>query len=130
MASPFIYEEPVPRESLIDRAAELQGLCDRALDARNSRLEGPRRFGKTSLIRALLLAAEDAGAVPVEVNFLGCVTAADVADRIERAYSGQLTGSLRRWFEGLARTLRPPARRSPWGAGCAPAPRTTGAATL
>ena len=117
VASPFIYEEPVPRESLIDRAAELQGLCDRALDARNSRLEGPRRFGKTSLIRALLLAAEDAGAVPVEVNFLGCVTAADVADRIERAYSGQLTGSLRRWFEGLARTLRPTVSVAPGGVG-------------
>ncbi len=69
------------------------------------------------MIRALLSAAEDAGAVPVEVNFLGCVTAEDVADRIERAYSGQLTGSLRRWFDGLVRTLRPTVSVAPGGVG-------------
>jgi hypothetical protein len=51
------------------------------------------------------------------VNFLGCVTGADVAERIERAYSGQLDGPLRRWFDGLVRTLHPTFTAAPAGIG-------------
>src|SRR3954449_8785102 len=122
MPSPFVYEEPVAPTALIDRSAELALLADRLprrpptrltaraaapalradrlADARNSRLEGPRRFGKTSLVRAVLAAADREGAVTVEVNFLGCVTAADVAQRIERAYAARMDGRLRRWYDG------------------------------
>ncbi|HSD77690.1 MAG TPA: hypothetical protein VLA98_09805, partial [Solirubrobacteraceae bacterium] len=123
MSSPFVYEEPVAREQLVDREQELRTLCDRALDARNSRLEGPRRFGKTSLLRAALAAAEDGGAVPIEVNFLGCVTAGDVAERIERAYAAQLDSPLRRWFQGLVRTLQPTVSAAPAGVGVRARPR-------
>jgi hypothetical protein len=77
------------------------------LDGRNSRLEGPRRFGKTSLLRAVLAAARDEGLHTVEVNFLGCVTAADVAERIELAYREQLDSRLQQWFKALVRTWRP-----------------------
>jgi hypothetical protein len=117
MASPFIYEEPVTPSALVDRSTELATLLDRVWEARNSRLEGVRRFGKTSLIRALLAAAERDGAIPVEVNFLGCVSAADVADRIERAYAAQLDSGLRRWFDGVIRTLRPTITAAPGGVG-------------
>src|SRR3954471_10172369 len=115
MTSPFIYEEPVDPGQLVDREAETKLLVDRALDARNSRLEGPRRFGKTSLLRAVLAEADRAGAVTVEVNFLGGVTAAAVPERIERAYAAQLQGPLSRWFEGLVRTLRPTVKLAPGG---------------
>jgi hypothetical protein len=97
---------------------------DRALDARNSRLEGPRRFGKTSLLRAVLARADSDGAVPIEVNFLGCVTAADVAQRIERAYGAQLDSPLRRWYEGLVRTLQPTVSAAPVGVGLKAQPQT------
>lgn len=117
MASPFVYEKPVEPEALVDRSDELRTLVERALDARNSRLEGPRRFGKTSLLRATLTSAERDGAVTVEVNFLGCVTASDVAQRIERAYAAQLDGRLRRWFDGLVRTLQPTVSAAPGGVG-------------
>lgn len=123
MSSPFVYEEPVSPDDLVGRAAELRTLVERALDSRNSRLEGPRRFGKTSLLRAALAAAEKHGAVPVEVNFLGCVTAADVADRIERAYGAQLDGALRRWFDGLVRTLHPTVSVTPAGVGVSATPQ-------
>jgi uncharacterized protein len=106
MASPFIYEQPVPPDRVLDRDAELALLLDRVLDGRNSRLEAPRRYGKTSLLRKLL--AEAAGErVPVYVNFLGVLTPADVAERLERAYREQLDSRLRQWFTGLVRTLRP-----------------------
>lgn len=123
MSSPFIYEEPVRPGELIDRSEELRTLVDRALDARNSRLEGPRRFGKTSLLRAALATAEhEGGAIAIEVNFLGCVSASDVAQRIERAYGAQLRGPVRRWFEGLVRTLQPTFSLAPGGIGVSAAP--------
>jgi hypothetical protein len=117
LSSPFVYEEPVAPGSIVDRGRELAMLRDRLADARNSRLEGPRRFGKTSLLRAALAAAEQEGAVAVEVNFLGCVTAADVAHRIERAYAAGMDGRLRRWYDGLIRTLQPTLNASPGGVG-------------
>ncbi|CAN5281790.1 hypothetical protein BH20ACT16_BH20ACT16_13790 [soil metagenome] len=123
VSSPFVYEEPVRPADLAGRDAELRTLVDRATDSRNSRLEGPRRFGKTSLLRAALAAAEKDGAVSIEVNFLGCVTAADVADRIERAYGAQLDGAVRRWFDGLVRTLQPTLSAAPGGVGVSASPQ-------
>ena len=123
MSSPFVYEEPVVPAALVDRGAELATLRDRMTDSRNSRIEGPRRFGKTSLLRAVLAVAEKDGAVPVEVNFLGCVSAADVAERIERAYRRQLDSALRRWYDGLIRTLQPTVSAAPAGVGVKAQPR-------
>jgi len=123
MASPFVYEEPVEPDALIDRAEELHRLTDRALGARNSRLEGARRYGKTSLLRATLAAVQKDGAIPLEVGFLGCVTASDVAERIERAYSAQLDSRLRRWYDGLIRTLSPTVSVAPAGVGVSAQPR-------
>jgi hypothetical protein len=125
VASPFIYEKPVDGEALIDREDESARLLDRVAERRNSRLEGPRRFGKTSLLRAVLARAELDGAIPVEVNFLGCVSAADVAERIERAYSAQLDSTLRRWYDGLIRTLRPTVALTPGGVGVTATPQIT-----
>lgn len=130
MLSPFVYEEPVSPGDLIGRTDELQLLVDRALDGRNSRLQGPRRFGKTSLLRAAGAAAERDGAVAVEVNFLGCVTAADVAQRIERAYGAQLDSPLRRWYDGLVRTLQPTVVAAPGGVGVAAQPQTADSGLL
>jgi uncharacterized protein len=130
VGSPFVYEEPVEPGALIDRAAELATLTDRLADARNSRLEGPRRFGKTSLLRAALAAAERDGALAVEVNFLGCVTAADAAHRIERAYAARMDGRLRRWYDGLVRTLQPTLRATPGGVGVAARPQPSTPALL
>ncbi len=118
MGSPFIYEEPLePPEALADRKAELALLRDRVAETRNSRLEGPRRYGKTSLLKAVLATAERDGFVPIYVNFLGVLTPADVAERIERAYREQLDGRLKRWFTGMVTTLRPSIKAAPAGVG-------------
>jgi uncharacterized protein len=118
MSSPFIYEDPLePPEALADRAVELALLRDRIGQTRNSRLEGPRRYGKTSLLKAALDAADKDGLVPIYVNFLGVLTPADVAERIERAYREQLDGPLKRWFAGAVSTLRPRVKATPVGVG-------------
>jgi hypothetical protein len=118
VSSPFIYEDPLePPEALADRTVELALLRDRIGETRNSRLEGPRRYGKTSLLKAALDAADKDGFVPIYVNFLGVLTPADVAERIERAYREQLDGPLKRWFAGAVSTLRPRVKAAPAGVG-------------
>jgi hypothetical protein len=129
MSSPFVYEDPLqPPDALADREVELALLRDRIAETRNSRLEGPRRYGKTSLLKAALAAAERDGFVPIYVNFLGVLSGADVAERIEQAYREQLDGRLKRWFAGVVSTLRPRVKVAPAGVGVevAPAARTPG----
>jgi len=110
--SPFRYEEPLPPDELIDREQELAVLLDRAAAGRNSRLTGPRRFGKTSLLRRLLRDADREGVIPVYIDLYGVLTIADVSARLELAYERQLDGPLRRWFTALRRSLRPVGRVS------------------
>lgn len=124
MGSPFIYEGPLePPDQLADRAGELALLRDRAAETRNSRLEGPRRYGKTSLLKAALAEAEKDGFVAIYVNFLGVLTASDVAERIERAYREQLDGPLKQWFAGVVSTLRPHLKAAPAGVGVEVSPQ-------
>ncbi len=130
MLSPFIYEEPIDPDDLIDREAELATLLERAFDSRNSRLEGPRRYGKTSLLRAVLAGCEREGLMAVSVNFLGVLTVDDVAERIERAYARQLDGAFKRWYTGVIRTLKPTLSGAPAGVGASIAPQIHAPALL
>jgi hypothetical protein len=106
MANPFRYSSPVDPQDLIDRERERAELLDLADGGHNSRLVAPRRYGKSSLLHAVLAGAESVGMVPVYVNCFGVVTAADIADRIEVAYAEQLRGPLARWFDGVRATGR------------------------
>jgi len=51
------------------------------------------------------------------VNFLGCTTATEVAQRIEWAFSAQLDSRLRRCFDVLTKTLQPTLVAAPAGVG-------------
>ena len=105
--NPFRYSEPVPPEELLDRDAEAVALLERAEDGNNSRLVAPRRYGKTSLLGRVLRDARAAGWNAVYVDFFGVLTAADIAERIERAYGAQLHGRVAAWYRGARRLLRP-----------------------
>jgi uncharacterized protein len=105
--NPFEYGKPLPAGRMVDRSTELAALGDQLVNTHNSRLVGPRRYGKTTLINAALAQARDDGLVAIKVNFLGVLTLDDIADRIERAYSEQLDSKLRQWFTSFVRTLQP-----------------------
>jgi uncharacterized protein len=105
--NPFEYSKPLPAGQMVDRDGELVTLGDQLVNAHNSRLVGPRRYGKTTLINAALAQARDDGLVAIKVNFLGVLTLDDIAERIERAYSEQLDSRLKQWFTGIVRTLQP-----------------------
>jgi hypothetical protein len=129
VGSPFVYEQPVGPADLIDRESAAQGLFDRFIEGRNSRLEAPRRYGKTSLLLKVLEDTRDDDMVPVYVNFLGVLTVGDVTERIERAYRDQLDSRLRRWLSGVLQTTRPTlstSRALPAGGSVSPLPPDQG----
>ena len=108
--NPFRYSEPLPVAEMIDRDAETRQLVETAVSGNGSRLVAPRRYGKTSLLNRLGEEIRREGWVAVYVNFFGVLSLADVAARIERAYSAQLEGSAASWFSGFRRRLRPTIR--------------------
>jgi hypothetical protein len=130
MAGPFHYEGPVEPADLVDRDPEAAALLDRALDGHNSRLTAPRRYGKTSLLRRVQEDAARHDMQPVYVNFFGVVSLADVTERVELGYRQALQGPVRRWFDGVARTLRPSLQAGVPGAGVSVAPQPQQASLL
>ncbi len=94
--NPFIYSHPVAPDEIIDRDQETQRLLAAAVGAHYTRLYGPRKYGKTSLLRRVLRDAErQEGMVPILVDLYGVLSVADVAIRFERAYAKQLKGKTR-----------------------------------
>src|SRR4026209_1933710 len=68
MPNPFVYGEVVPREAFVDREAELDRLTNDLLAGQKIFLISPRRYGKSSLVRQALRAADRAGALTVDIT--------------------------------------------------------------
>ncbi len=102
--NPFVYDDPLPPDGLIDRDEETRRLLALAEGGHNTRLSAPRRYGKTSIILRLLSEADRAGLHTVHVDFYRCVTRAEAARRIEEAYLARLAGPLRRTVSALTRS--------------------------
>ena len=118
--NPFNYQGPVAPPRLIDRRSELDALQRAAADRIAIRLAAPRRFGKSSLLDAHVLAMREAGHRAVRVDFSKVATLGDVAARVARAYSALSADpgrSVRRWAARLG------ASASVAGVGVSVAPR-------
>lgn len=115
--NPFIYDDPVPPAELIDREAELGKLLELAEGGHNTRLQAPRRYGKTSLVLKLRDQAGMAGFRTVYVDFLLATTPTEVARRIEEAYVPVLQGPLGQMFSRMRRSWRGRLKASPAGFG-------------
>jgi len=115
--NPFIYDDPVPPSELVDREEELRQLLDLAEGAHNTRLQAPRRYGKTSLLMKLRKEAELAGFRTIYVDFLLSTTAAEVSRRIEEVYGAALKGPLGNMFDRMRRSWRGRVRATPGGVG-------------
>jgi hypothetical protein len=102
--NPFNYQGPVAPAHLIDRRSELDALQRAAADRIAVRLAAPRRFGKSSLLDAHILAMREAGHRAVRVDFSKVATLGDMAARVAGAYSDLPTDpgrSVRRWAARL-----------------------------
>lgn len=81
--SPFEFQGPVPPERLHGRDELLDDLTRRVTERRVTALLGPRRFGKTSVLKRL--ATDLTETASVYVDLYGVQTMADVAVRLDRA---------------------------------------------
>jgi hypothetical protein len=68
VTNPFVYGEVVPAAAFVDREAEIERLTRDLLAGQKVFLISPRRYGKSSLVRQALRAAERGGALAVEVT--------------------------------------------------------------
>jgi hypothetical protein len=66
--NPFVYGEIVPTAAFVDREVEIERLTRDLLAGQKIFLISPRRYGKSSLVRQALRAAERSGALAVEVT--------------------------------------------------------------
>lgn len=115
--NPFIYDDPVPAEDLVDRDEELHKLLELAEGSHNTRLQAPRRYGKTSILMKLSKEADRAGFRTVYVDFLLATTPTEVSRRIEEAYGAALHGPMRQLFDRMRRGWRGRLKAAPGGVG-------------
>jgi hypothetical protein len=101
--NPFRFSGPLPPEDMIDRDLEADELLALAQGGHSFRLVGPRRYGKTTLLRRVLEAAEREGMAPVLVDLQDVLSIAEIVVRIERGYD-RLKGSIRRHVESFFRS--------------------------
>jgi uncharacterized protein len=101
--NPFRFSGPLAPEEMIDRDPEADDLLALAEGGHSFRLVGPRRYGKTTLLRRVLESAEREGVAAILVDLQDVLSIAEIVVRIERAYE-RLKGPIRRHVENLFRT--------------------------
>ena len=106
--NPFQVTMPVGADDVIDRQEAISQICALAREGNNARVVGPRRYGKTSVVKQAQRELARSGEwETVYVDLLGITTLDELTVRIERSYVEALKGPVARWFDSLRRTLRP-----------------------
>ncbi len=100
--NPFRFSGPLAPEQMIDRDRETEDLLALAEGGHSFRLVGPRRYGKTTLLRRVLDAAEHEEMVTVLVDLQDVLSVSEIVVRLERGYQ-RLKGPVRRRVENLLR---------------------------
>lgn len=112
MPNPFVYGEVVPREAFVDREVELDRLTGDLLAGQKIFLISPRRYGKSSLVRQALRAAERGGALPVEVTVSSYSSYVGFLEGYAQALLGIETriDKARAWLRDMLGEVRPEVR--------------------
>lgn len=90
--SPFPYQGPLEAEQVRGRLALIADLTERLTEHRVSALSGPRRYGKTSVLRRVAADLIAGGAAVVWVDLYEVASMADIAARLDDAMV-RVTGS-------------------------------------
>lgn len=83
--SPFPYQGPLEPDQVRGRLELITDLTERVTEHRVTALLGPRRYGKTSVLRRVAADVIHAGAAVVWVDFYEVVSMADIAARLDDA---------------------------------------------
>lgn len=103
--NPFRFEGPLPREELIGRGRELDALVGHGLDRRVVSVAAPRRYGKTSLLRAAAqVLGQEHGFVVAHVDLQALAGLDDFVARFGSSWRAATRDDrqARRAFESLA----------------------------
>jgi uncharacterized protein len=115
--NPFVYDDPLPPDELVDRERETEQLLRLAEGGHNTRLQAPRRYGKTTLVGKVREEAEQIGMSTVYVDLYRAITLAEVSRRIEEAYLAALAGAARRAVAAVTRYWQGRIKVTPGGVG-------------
>lgn len=102
--SPFPYQGPLAPEQLTGRDALRRDLAERITDRRLTALIGPRRYGKTSVLRRVAADLESVGPQPIWIDFYGLTSMSDLAARVDKGFSA-VVGSVRQALGAIASTM-------------------------
>lgn len=115
MQNPFVYGEVVPVASFVDRETELDRLAGDLVAGQKVFLISPRRYGKSSLVRQALRAAERGGALTVDVTVSSYSSYVAFLEGYARALLSIETrvDKTRAWLREMLGSVRPEVRVEP-----------------
>lgn len=90
LSSPFPHQGPLLAEQVRGRESLVNDLVERATMRRVTALLGPRRFGKTSVLRKVESILDDAGSSVIWIDLYETRSAADLVVRVDDALSSAL----------------------------------------
>lgn len=102
--SPFPHQGPLPPQLVTGRDDLIEELIERITARRVTALLGPRRYGKTSVLRRVAADLDEAGTSAVWVDLYEVTSMADLAIRLDRAL-GATRGRLGELVRSIAASL-------------------------
>ncbi len=99
--SPFPYQGPLDPGQVAGRDLLVRELSERLANHRVTVLLGPRRYGKTSLLRRVLHDLEQVGSTPVWIDLYALTSLADLAARLDDGLDA-VRGPLRKAMTRMA----------------------------
>ena len=102
--SPFPYQGPLEPDQVHGRGALIDDLIERVTERRLTALLGPRRFGKTSVLRRVAADLIHAGTLVVWTDLYEVASMADIAARLDAGLA-RITGKAGDGLARLAATL-------------------------
>ena len=103
-SSPFPHHGPLAAEAVSGREPLVQDLAERLVERRLTALLGPRRYGKTSLLKRVCADLESVGPATVWIDLYELTSMADLAGAIDRGLAA-VTGPVRRILDAVAGSL-------------------------
>ncbi len=102
--SPFPHHGPLEPEQVFGRERLAIDLAQRIADRRLTALLGPRRYGKTSLLKRVAADLAAVGQQPVWIDLYERTSIADVAAAVDRGLAGAV-GPVRKMLDDIAGTF-------------------------
>ena len=103
-ASPFPYQGPLAPAQVTGREELVRDLGERLVERRLTALLGPRRYGKTSLLKRVAADLAQVGPESVWIDLYELSSMSDLAGAIDQGLA-QVTGSMRRMLDSIAGSL-------------------------